>query len=223
MEQRQQEQQSDMSLVESEFSKVKDSTYCPFAGKSKIEYFNEWDQGKTFDQNISVLAEKLESFADRCESEKLDGLVFEISGDLCPKTVEDLAKALKDTLLKLNKLDPKKSDCMDQDISASSWQFTFNGQRMFIITFAPFYGEKNPRYSMSENSAFIFLQPESSFDLHIANPTESLQTIKLKENIRRTFEEGGKPYDSNIVDNPSDAIKYVKPMNIGDAPIEWWK
>lgn len=223
MEQRQQDQQPDTSLIESEFSKIKNSTYCPFAVNSKIEYFDDWDQEKTFDENILVLAKKLESFADRCESEKLDGLVFEISGALCPKTVEDLAKALKDILLKLNKLDPKKSDCMDKDISANSWQFAFNGQRMFIITFTPFYSEKNPRYSMSANSAFIFLQPESSFDLHIANPTESPQTIKLKENIRRAFEEGDKPYDSNIVDNPSDAIKYVKPLNTGDAPIEWWK
>lgn len=217
------DQQSKINSVESGFSKIKDLTHCPFAEQSKIEYFDDWNPEKDFNENILSLSKQLESFTNRCESGKLDGFVFEISGDLCPKTIEGLSKMLKDILLKLNILDPQKSDCMNQDISASSWQFIFNRQRIFVNVFAPFYNKSNSRYSMSVDSVFVFLQPESSFDLHIINPAKSTQTVQLKENIRNAFIKGGNPYDFDIAKNPSDALKYIMPVNIGDAPIEWWK
>jgi hypothetical protein len=214
---------SDINSVENNFSKIKNSTYCPFADKSNIQYFESWNRYKTFDENLVALVEELIAFTHKCEEEKMDGFIFEVSGDNSPMNLQDLSSLLKRVLLKLNELDPKKDDCMSKDISAPGWQFVFNGQRIFMITFGSFYSEDSPRYSMNKDSTFIFMQPESSFHLHIINPAKSPQTLKLKEKIRSAFVEGGKPYNTEIVDSPSDAIKYIKPLHKNDSHIEWWK
>jgi hypothetical protein len=41
--------------------------------------------------------------------------------------------------------------------------------------------------------------------------------------IRQDFVRAGKEYDINIVANSSEASKYVKPLNLGDPAVEWWK
>lgn len=131
-----------LSTVEGCFARIKDSTHCPFAGKSNIEFFESWNKYKSLDENLSTLGDSLKNFIDRCEQEHLDGFIFEISGESQPSNIQGLSSLLKHILLKLNELDPKNDDCMSKDISADGWQFTFNSQRIFVITFAPFMKKK---------------------------------------------------------------------------------
>lgn len=217
------EKESPENTTEAGFAKIVNSTHCPFAFKSNLEYAEKWEDGIDFEKNLISLSNRLISFTDVCDIIKLDGIVVEVKGLELIGDLKLLALNLKKILLGLNTLDPKSSNCMTRDISANSWQFEFNGKRIFMILFAPFYSETSPRNSLSDDSAFIFMQPESSFHTHIINPANSPQTIKLKDNIRESFAKSGKPYDLSIVTRESDAIKYIKPLNIGDPIVEWWK
>jgi hypothetical protein len=41
--------------------------------------------------------------------------------------------------------------------------------------------------------------------------------------IRNSFENAGKPYDVNLIDQRIEAFLYIMPLQIGDPPIRWWE
>lgn len=117
--------------------------------------------------------------------------------------------------------DPTGVNCFATNVESEAWQFSFNGTRFFITTFAAFYSEDHSRYSQRQDSAFIYFQPEYSFDHHgvsAANPDRE----RMKERIRREFATHGVPYSVELVTQPVEAYKYVKPLKLGDTPVEWW-
>lgn len=215
--------QNEEDVVAKEFAQIINSTACPFAPKSKMEFSDKWDEGKSFDENIDTLAIRLKEFTNTCESREMDGFIMEVTGKDSPTDIESLAKLLKKTLTNLESRDEKSDKALEKDILDPSWQFTFNGSRLFIITFAPFYPESSPRHSPRKDGTFIFFQPESSFHLHIPHPESDPRTVNLKVKIRDAFKKQGRPYDESIVNSKSDSLKYIKPLNIGDPVVKWWE
>ena len=135
--------------------------------------------------------------------------------------LEMLSKTVNHVLRFLAKHDPTGHDCFVADVVAEDWQFSFNGTRFFITTFAPFYGSGHSRFSARQDSAFIYFQPEYSFDHHgvfAGNPDRE----RLKERVRQAFANGGTEYSVILVKQPIEAYKYVKPLKVGDPPVEWW-
>ncbi|KFZ32603.1 hypothetical protein JS44_00080 [Anoxybacillus flavithermus] len=68
----------------------------------------------------------------------------------------------------------------------------------------------------------MLLQPEFSFDhngIHAGNPKREL----IKEKIRSKFRENGSEYNIDLVRQPLEVYKYVKPINIDDVPVRWWE
>ena len=91
----------------------------------------------------------------------------------------------------------------------------------FISTFSPFYPPDHPRHSPRHDSAFIFLQPEISFDHHgvtASNP----KRWSIKESIRANFEKRLSRYSVELVEQPIEALKYVKPFKVDGEPVRWW-
>lgn len=214
---------SSTNPVSERFNKIKLSTHCPFAERSKIWTADEWKNDLSFEENMTTVAIRLKDFTEKSFDQKLDGFVIEIHGEDYSRNLPSLCHTLKSTLISLSKSDPMGKNSMDNEIMDVNWQFEFNNERLFLITFAPFYQESHPRFSPIQNSIFIFLQPESSFDFNIAPPPGDPKVIKLKAKIRSDFENNGQSYDHGIADLPYEALKYIKPLNIGDDPVYWWR
>ncbi len=211
------------STPQGRFSKVAESTMCPFAKKSFLEFADEWEEKLSFEENMARVAVELKKFTEECEELGLDGFVMEAKGEEYSKDIPALSAFLRNTLKTLQKYDEQGQHPMDRDIAGKDWQFSFNSVNLFITTFAPFYPKESPRYSFTDDSVFVFFQPNSSFNTHIVNPANDPRTIKLKQNIRKSFEDDGRPYDQNIVDSPVEAVKYIKPLRVGDAEVRWWE
>jgi hypothetical protein len=152
---------------------------------------------------------------------RLDGFVLRIPAAGFAADLGMLSRTFNRILQLLAKHDPTGRDCFETDVLEEDWQFSFNGTRFFITAFTPFYSKGHSRYSPSRDSAFVYFQPEYSFDHHnvcAGNPDRE----RLKEVIRREFANSGAAYNVTFVAQPIEAYKYVKPLKIGDFPVEWW-
>lgn len=69
----------------------------------------------------------------------------------------------------------------------------------------------------------MFFQPEASFDNFMPYSEHDQRTQHQKVAIRKTFVRADKEYDTTIVADSSEVAKYVKPLNLGDPVVEWWK
>jgi hypothetical protein len=105
--------------------------------------------------------------------------------------------------------------------TVDTWRFRLFGVSYFITTFAPFYGMGHPRHSPLSGSSFLFFQPEVSFDHHgitASNP----KRLVTKQTIRENFAAHGCPYPDDLVRQPIEALKYIKPLDPRGKPVFWW-
>ncbi len=202
------------------FSHIKNNIECPFAKRSKLWGSPDWVSTKSLEDNVEALTQSLNNFVIVSALEKLDGYVIAAPEEY-GASLENLSKFTKEVLTHLNSLDPALSKIMDQDIGHSNWQFSYGGIKFFVITFGTCYPKSNSRYTWNSDQTYIFLQPEHSFES--ANIPKG-SAIQIRKSIRAAFKNNQREYyDSKIIDAPSEAIKYVKPMKLGDWHIEWWK
>lgn len=201
------------------FQVIKTSTHCPFAASAKIWANPEWKKEKKMEENISDAIPHILRFIRVAVSEGLDGFVITAPG--CYGTsLKELAKFTRLTLKYLSDQDPANIHCMDKGVDGNEWQFSFNGQRFFVITFAPCYPATHSRYAFGMDATFIFLQPEHSFSKSKVPRGES--PGKLRDSIRKSFSDNNQPYFSNIITTELEAPRYVKPVNLHDKPVKWW-
>lgn len=204
------------------FSQIIKGTMCPFASKARVDYASLWDENTPLPDMIKLWHGELEKFSNAMHDSPFDGFVLVGVGDKIAQDIATLSEFVRTVLDGIAELDCGQT-LDSQDIIQTDWQFTFSGQRMFLVTFASFYPENNPRHSSVNQSVIMFLQPEFSFDRFIPHSEHDPRTHRLKENIRRDFSLGGMPYDKSIVGSPHDPIKYIKPLNLGEAPVRWWE
>ncbi|PIC05932.1 hypothetical protein CS060_02705 [Anoxybacillus flavithermus] len=210
------------SLTIQRFKKVAEKTSCIFSSRSKIWGSYSFIESMSLEENLEKNLKLLERFNRVAPFEGLDGFVIEAYGKGYGDTLENLSYTLKRVLKYLSDNDPAKAHCMNQNILKPDWRFSFGDQTFFITTFAPCYPEKHPRYSYNPFSTFIFLQPEFSFDHHGIH-SGNAKRESIKEIIRKKFRENGSEYNIDLVRQPLEAYKYVKPINVDDAPVKWWE
>jgi hypothetical protein len=207
--------------VPREFESLRRSTRCPFARAARLVGCSLAGRG-TLDRRIRRLVPFLLRMTNEGREKRLDGFILQVPSQGFATDLGTFSKTVNRTLRVLATHDPTGGDCFaTRDVVADDWQFSFNGTRFFVTTFAPFYGPWHSRYSGRKDSAFIYFQPEYSFDHHgisAANPDRE----RLKERVRRAFKEGGVGYSIALVRQPIEAYKYVKPLKVGDPPVEWW-
>ncbi|RKP48239.1 YqcI/YcgG family protein [Trinickia fusca] len=212
------------ALSRDRFGAVIGKTLCPFAQHAKIWGAPDIDDKKDFAYNASQIAQVLCRFCRVAPTEGLDGFVIRIH---VPEQIRDLASfssAFFHIVAELGRASKEAGwdNPMEENLSSPEWRFRFCGISFFITTFAPFYRGDHPRFSWRRDSAFVLLQPEFSFDHHGIHSNNPKRT-SIKETIRQGFSRNSVGYSTDLVEQPLEALKYIKPLQLGDSPIEWWE
>lgn len=110
---------------------------------------------------------------------------------------------------------------MRQAINEPDWEFRIAGERCFVIVFAECYPITSSRFSFGTLGAFIFIQPQFSFENLKLPRGESLPT---RETIRCKYALAGRPYSIGpIMHSELEAPRYVKPLHEATDPVvKWW-
>jgi hypothetical protein len=205
-------------LMES-FEQLKLSTYCPFASSAKVARQLSWNLGLDFLGNIQSHALALKEFTKFAQERKYHGFVSRVYLGNGAKNFETTRIAFKEYLFGLAKFDQDCAKCLEQDKINLEWQFSFNKLRMFLNVFSPCYSLQHSKYIYSEDSIYIFFQPEYSFSLCGSKPLTKLTT----QSIRDKFYKAGKGYDGELIDQRIEAYIYMFPEKPGDQPVNWWE
>lgn len=197
------------------FAPVRDGVRCPFARRARLWGSPDWDPSLSPGRNLRAALPHLERFTRVSRHEGLDGFVLEITGARWGRSVRALARTVRGVLGWLARRDPTGHDSLRERVDAEGWQFTFNGERLFVVAFAPCYGPGSARHAFGAPGTYLLFQPEHSFDAFAITP-------ELRDAIRAGFEAGGQGYDLEIMRAPLEAPRYVKPLRIGDPVVAWW-
>jgi hypothetical protein len=217
-----QQSSNNSSSIAQRFYNIVSKTYCPYACRSKIRFAPEWDKNLRIEENIKRFLPVFDKFVQDEEPEALDMFVVEVCDHEDVRSIDNFARLLHYILHTLNKVDPTQRANVTDGILSKEWNFTYNGLKFFVPTFAPFYSTTHARYSYSMDSAFIAFQPDHCFDRH-GITSKNPHRHKITESIRSKFERGGSGYDIELVSHSIKAIRYIKPLLIGQNPIRWWE
>lgn len=201
------------------FEHLKQTTYCPFAATAKIERQVSWNHDLGFLENVQLHALALREFTEFAQERKYHGFASRIFIGPDAKSFETTRVTFKEYLYGLASFDQNCAECLAADKVNINWQFSFNNLRMFLNVFSPCYSLHHSKYIPSEDSIFIFFQPEYSFDLCGSKPL----TRSIVQSIRDKFKHMGKPYSGELIDYRIEAHIYMFPENLGDPPVIWWK
>lgn len=209
------------SVVVQRFRDIQMRTECTFAATSIMWGCPDWNQDQELEGNVDRVLPTLRVFTEVSEKNELDGLVLELPGTY-GATVERLAGATRRVLRHISDHDPAGPDCMAEEIEDPRWWFSFGGQKLFLLTFGPCYPPTSSRYGFQTDRAYIIFQPIHCFSRRISDGAAH-KSRQARSQMRRRFEEAGRPYDLSITLSPLEADRYVKPARLGDPPVRWWK
>lgn len=206
-----------------EVEQLRRSTKCPFARSARLIIGTVRFIGgnRHLDRSVLEMIPRLVRMTQNGRERYLDGFMLRLPGSY-GRDINGLGHTLNRVLRLLAENDPTGQNCFGGDVLAEDWQFSFNGTRFFVTTFAPFYQQGHSRYSGTKKSVFIYFQPEYSFDNHgifAGNPNRD----HVKDSIRNLFRVARIPYDVDLIEQPIEAVKYVKPLRLGDPPVQWWR
>ncbi len=160
-------------------------------------------------------------FTQQSEELFLDGLVAELPGEGYGGTVSALADTVRRVLHTMDDADPAGIRSLEQRIEDPTWWFTFAGQELFPLTFAPCYRSDSSRWAFGSERTYIVFQPRHAFRRRLV--TGDPHSERSRELIRRRFAGAGRPYDLTITLSPLEADRFVKPAHFGDPPVRWWQ
>jgi YqcI/YcgG family len=212
----------DDSYTRKIFTDVIVSTQCPFAKKGRVHYGTTLIGQIEFTQQTKIWTQEMNSFIELVPVINPDGFVIGVHGEQSPKSLQELAHFVSNTLNELT-IHSRGRPLQQNEVCAEGWQFSFCEIRMFLVVMSSVYPQTNSRYSPVPDSTFMFFQPEASFDNFMPHSEYDTRTQRLKLVIRQDFVRAGKEYDVTIVTSSSEVSKYVKPLNLGDSVVEWWK
>jgi hypothetical protein len=210
------------SSVEQRFKVLIDNTCCPYAADVKFRCSPEWDSSRTVRENILLLLPSFDDFIEYGEEKCLDMFVVEIRDSRYINNVHTLASLLHSILSNLHKVDPVSKWNLTDGITTMEWNFIYRGVKLFVPTFAPFYGRDHTRYSHQPESAFVVLQPDHSFsrrNINSKSPDRHLITGKAKARCEKM----GYKYDADLVSGTPKAVRYIHPLVLGQDSVKWWE
>jgi YqcI/YcgG family len=202
-----------------QFENLRATTKCPFARVARLVGGSLSGRGG-LERRILRLVPSLVRMTRDGRHRRLDGFVVHVPARL-GSDLDRFCQTFNRILRILALHDPTGYNCFEADILGEDWQFSFNETRFFVTAFGSFYESNHSRFSGRNDSGFIYFQPEYSFDHHgisSSNPDRE----RLKKRIRDGFALSGAPYDVGLIRQPIEAYKYVKPLRIGDPPVQWW-
>ncbi len=173
------------------------------------------------EKNLARIFPHFNLFVGVSRQLELDGYVIELSSPEFGQTLERLCSTVRGVLSYFSDRDPLRLNCMKQEIEDPSWWFSFDGERMFLLAFAPCYEPRSSRCSGGYSSTFLLFQPEHTFDRAVP-PGETRIPDVVRQDIRNSFAQADQPYDSQISQSYINAYKFVKPLRLGDPVVKWW-
>lgn len=211
------------SPVLERFDLIRLNTECVFSANAKVWGSHEWDKDLSFEANVGRSVSDLERFLRAADEEGLDAFVFEVQDAGSGESVTSLARATKRLLDVLSSLDPSGRRATTEDVGSPDWHFSFAGQRLFVITFAPCYPPTSARFAFGAEWPLFLLQPEGSF-LNKLNQ-ERTRNSQIHQLIRDRYAANGRPYDLARFGEPgkNEAYRFVKPIDSTSPPVRWWE
>jgi hypothetical protein len=202
------------------FDLLASRTRCPFALGCHAWCAPDWNPDLSSATNVARSVLEFARFDGELASRTLDLFVSEVAGpDI--SDLSSLARYLRSFLSAIQRLVPGTTDEWMDGIESRSWDFVFLRRRYFVLTFAPFYPSRNPRYSCQEGHGFIVLQPDETFARHNISQSNPLRH-EISTRVRDLFVGDGFDYDLELVTKHPKAERYIKPIRAGEHPVRWW-
>ncbi|WP_169813486.1 YqcI/YcgG family protein [Nocardia vaccinii] len=158
-------------------------------------------------------------FIAASKRERIDGFLLCLPARY-GSTLPNLAATTRDLVAAIGRHDSRGSRRNRPE--TPGWKLTFEGRRLFVITFAPCYPESNSRSCFGENHTFILIQPDEAFERAVTPGDGGLISMRVRHRIRDRYASRGQGYDHSISESPVEAFKFVKPIAAGDPLVRWW-
>lgn len=200
------------------FERLKQRTFCPFASSAKVKQYMYWDSDLGFVDNVLYHAVALREFTEHAQEQKFHGFASRVYIGPEVKSFEATRVNFRRYLFALALFDQNCAHCLEQEKIDVNWQFSFNYLRMFLNVFSPCYSPQHSKYIESDDSIYIFFQPEYAFDLCGSRPLDEA----IITHIRDKFRSAGQEYDGELIDRRIEAHIYMFPEKSGDPPVNWW-
>ncbi|SDJ85745.1 hypothetical protein [Sediminibacillus albus] len=142
------------------FNTVIETNDC--LNKKKIWGSCQWIEHRDFESNLTHSLPSFLRFTKSAKAEGLDGYVFEIQDTSLANDENGLQTAASKLVSFLSEHNPVGQEIRTKETSGEERQFSYNGIRFFLTTFASFYSKGHPRHSPVKDSFFILLQSEFS-------------------------------------------------------------
>jgi hypothetical protein len=213
--------ESSVVTAEPGFQRIRNRTHCVYARSSRIWFPPKWQRAATLEEYVDLAVPSMLRFLDIGRQRQLDGWVLEVP-DAFGRTLDELARSTSRILTRLCRHDADARLSMLRDPGRREWQFVMRGTHLYVLAFASCYPRDSSRYAFDVGSTMLLFQPEHAFDRRIPEGEERIPT-EVRERIRRDFAAHGRPYDLRITLASREAWRYVKPLRLGDPPVEWWE
>ena len=201
------------------FSILAKQTHCIFAEQSIA-----WSYHRPLllnrKKDILDIAHLMRGFTRAAARDKLDCFVITLP-EFYGKDVDTLAKTTNSLLRALTKLDGIPHGFGDP--SKPHWKFIFHGEPYFVLAMGSCYPNWHSRHIFGIDRTFLVFQPDHAFERFVSPSGNGLITSAVRQTIRDRYSQAGMPYDLAHTLSPIEAHKFVKPLEHGVPPIEWWK
>lgn len=204
-----------------DFAAIQERAGCVFASRARIEAALPSSETDGFAAGTAAFS-SVRDFADRAETDELDGLLIELLDSLHGESLASLATAVRRLLTGLITADGSSEESALQEAGSEHWWLTLCETRWFVLVFAPCYPAASPRFTFGSSSTYVLLQPVSSFDRR-ATPRGTTIAPEIRERIRAVYAAEGCPYDGDLAQQDVESLKFVWPLHIGDEPVRWWQ
>ncbi|MFF7180207.1 YqcI/YcgG family protein [Streptomyces sp. NPDC008121] len=196
------------------FDRIVQTTLCPFAKPSQMGpplTVTSADVETELRGHRTALAD----FFRTARTEERDGMVLTFEDPALGATLESLTRLTRRFFEALCAMYPSVY-IQESPHPDETWYAMIEGERFFVVSFAPCYPEHSPRYNHGSPHTYFLLQPASTFERH------ATAIDKRRERIHRAFTAVGRPYDARLANVENDMFKSVMPIDPPDQAIAWW-
>jgi FPC/CPF motif-containing protein YcgG len=203
------------------FQRIIDLSQCAFAPRAKHDCLPPFPSDRPIADHIRSIRDELVQFVTSSRETRFDGFVCEFPDPKFGDTLDNLKRTVREVLNALSDQDPAGRHSMREDITKPEWFFSFAGERLYLVTFAPCYPADSSRRTLGDPTTYLVFQLHHSFER--ARPEGGEEIVpKIKEVIRARHSAAGCPYDVAISLDPREAYRFVKPLKLGEPSVEWW-
>lgn len=182
-----------------------------------------WRQEETIADHVIRNAPLLKVFTELSQDAGIDVFVMCLDDKRLGASLENLKPTVKAVMQAFEQCDPQAGRHPRPQPACKDWRFFFNGEPMHLIVLAPCYSMHNSRYGFGDDATYFLFFSRHSFSRRHANNSVGVIQPGLRHQIRHAYAASGRAYDIYIAASEYNALKVIKPQNIGDPAIRWWQ